>query len=1108
MKHYIMLFLNIALLSTFCLAQKNDPSSDPKSLVTSGNARFTVITPQLIRMEYSDNGKFEDHASFVVINRKLDPPKYSLKEKDGWLEINTEKLKLEYKKNSGKFSSNNLRITFQLNNKQVTWHPGMKNEHNLKGTTRTLDGWNGGSPDRLEDGVVSRDGWYLLDDSKSFLFDNSDWNWVMKRPDEELQDWYFLGHGHDYKKALSDYTKIAGPIPMPPKFAFGYWWSRYWNYSDDELKDLVNTMKSLEIPIDVLIIDMDWHRTYGLGIGKEKKDEFGETIGWTGYSWNREYFPDPEGFLKWTDKKELKTALNLHPASGIAPMEDQYNDFAKEYGFDTTGRKNIPFKIEDKKWAKTYFDVVLHPMEKMGIDFWWLDWQQWRESKELKGLSNTWWLNYTFFTEMEREGLKRPLLFHRWGGLGNHRYQIGFSGDAYCTWDMLSFEPYFTATAANVGYGYWSHDIGGHIPVGNSTNPELYLRWIQFATFSPIVRTHCTKSAEIERRIWKFPDHFEMMRDALQLRYALAPYIYNSARKAYETGLSICRPMYYDFPEKDEAYDFTGQYFFGDDMLVSPVASPIDSKDDLVQKKIWLPEGDWFEWSSGTMLKGDRIIERNFALNEIPVYLRSGSVIPMYPKIDNLQNVVDKMILAVAPGVNSFSLDLYEDDGKTDNYRKNEYSRTKIEKTCLSDGSLELVINPVNGSYSGMSDKKSYEIRLLRSQVPEKVLVNGKEFAYNIEGTEGSWNYSGEDLTVHIYTAKIPVDTKAEITIKFSQSDKNLDNLLNGKAGQFSRLKEITGRLKYEIARINWAGTIPEDYLRISQMASKITAHPEELSSELNYFEKNYDMAVNKIIRIEGINQQKVSTLVRHLGRQLKFLDKPTLKIYEGNQNKTKRLEILSQDLDTKTYYTIDGSDPNENSKLYIDPIEITRSTYVKAISYKDGFIPSIISDTVISLPWAKSVKYKYPYDARYTGNNENALIDGVRGSMDKLNKNWIGFNGDDLEAVIELFKPEKISTLTASFLNNQNSWIFLPQSVTYEVSEDGINFKKVYDENLANVSSSQLAPFVKEVKAKVDKNNVRFIKIIAKNLGVIPNWHSAKGEKPWLFVDEVYINN
>ena len=116
---------------------------------------------------------------------------------------------------------------------------------NLKGTIRTLDGWNGGSLDNLEEGLLSRSGWALVDDSETNLFDgNPDWNWVVTRPEGNRQDWYFFGYGHEYKKCLMDFTKIAGKIPMPPKFAFGYWWSRYWAYSDSELKELMNDFSS------------------------------------------------------------------------------------------------------------------------------------------------------------------------------------------------------------------------------------------------------------------------------------------------------------------------------------------------------------------------------------------------------------------------------------------------------------------------------------------------------------------------------------------------------------------------------------------------------------------------------------------------------------------------------------------------------------------------------------------------------------------------------------------------------------------------------------------------------------------------------------------------
>jgi alpha-glucosidase (family GH31 glycosyl hydrolase) len=171
-----------------------------------------------------------------------------------------------------------------------------------------------------------------------------------------------------------------------------------------------------------------------------------------------------------------------------------------------------------------------------GIDFFWLDWHQGDETK-LAGVGPTWWLNYVFFTDQEREK-KRALLFHRWGGLGNHRYQIGFSGDTVSVWDSLAFQPYFTATAANVGHTYWSLDIGGHMP--GAIEPELYLRWIQWGIFSPILRTHTTKNPEAERSIWAYPEPYsDLMRQSFVRRNAMQPYIYTEARKTHDTGVWI-----------------------------------------------------------------------------------------------------------------------------------------------------------------------------------------------------------------------------------------------------------------------------------------------------------------------------------------------------------------------------------------------------------------------------------------------------------------------------------------------------------------------------------------------------------------------------------------
>ncbi|MGA3009225.1 MAG: TIM-barrel domain-containing protein [Terracidiphilus sp.] len=624
------------------------PVADPNAVITEGNARFTVLTPELIRMEWAADGKFEDHASFVFLNRRLPVPDFqTLNSATGprhRLTIKTSALTLIYSPvgtpgADTRFTPKNLEIDLTVDGKPVIWHPGMDDPENLQGTTRTLDRALGSkTQEPIEPGLVSRSGWALVDDSTRPLFDSADfsfkegekspWPWVVERPDGERQDWYFFGYGHDYRKALGDYVRVAGRIPLPPRFAFGAWWSRYWDYSDQELDQLVRGFHENDVPLDTLVIDMGWHISDEQLKAAGEVDQSGERLGWGGYTWNKLLFPDPQEFLTRMHSDGLKTTLNLHPASGIQPWEQAYPAMAKAMGIDPATKKYVPFDITDKKFAINYMNLVLHPLEKQGIDFWWLDWQQ-EPTTKMAGVTPTWWLNYVHFTDQQREG-KRPLLFHRWGGLGNHRYQIGFSGDTISVWDSLAFQPWFTATAANVGYAYWSHDIGGHMP--GAVDPELFTRWVQFGAFSPILRTHTTKNPASERRIWAYPEPYSsVLRSTFQLRYALEPYLYTEARRTYDTGVAFFRPLYYDWPEEAAAYDSKGEYLFGDNMLVAPITAPADKVSGLATEKVWLPAGNWIEWPTGKHFTGPAAIERNFSIEQTPVYLRAGAIVPMQP---------------------------------------------------------------------------------------------------------------------------------------------------------------------------------------------------------------------------------------------------------------------------------------------------------------------------------------------------------------------------------------------------------------------------------------------------------------------------------------------
>ncbi len=820
--------LFVATGSALAQPPSGNPIADPRAVVTAGNARFTILTPQLVRLEWSQERVFVDYSSFVFVNRRLPVPRFAQAIEGDTLVLRTDSLEVHYVKSTAGFSADNLSIVFQMNGTKKVWRPGMDDSGNLRGTTRTLDGVKGSTP--LEEGLLSRDGWTVVDDSKRPLLDNSTWPWVMARPDTNDQDWYFFGYGHGYKRELNDFTKVAGKIPMPPRFAFGTWWSRYWAYTDEEFKDLVRQFHAHDVPLDVLVVDMDWHLTFDMRWSKDVRDQAGERLGWTGYTWDPNYFPDPEGFLHWCHDQGLKTTLNIHPASGIQPHERVYPKMALAMGIDPATKKYVPFDITNKKFATNYLDIVMHGLQKQGIDFFWLDWQQW-STTAIPGVTPTWWLNYVFFTDMEREGKARPLLFHRWGGLGNHRYQIGFSGDVISVWPSLAFQPYFTATAANVGFGYWSHDIGGHIT--GVVSPELYTRWIQFGVFSPILRTHTTKNPNAERRIWAYPvDDYMRMRDAFLLRYTLIPYIYTESRRAFDTGVSLCHPLYYDYPEMSEAYSSPQEYLFGDQMLVAPVASPISPDSLLAPQTIWVPPGDWFEWFTGKRLHGPALVDRHYALDEIPVFLKAGAVIPMEPKISHTgEKPVDPLILAIAPGDTGSTL-VYEDEGNNTDYKRGVSSWLPVSHKVTAGGVENISIGPVRGSYPGLLNKRSYRIDLLSAFPPAKVLVNGTAVAWTKDETKVGWSYDGDHATVRVQTPKFGVRDKVEVEVFPKEIGEDVA-LIDGLPGKIARLKRTMPVLDSQWP-VEWS---PDVLIHAAQTGDRMTIFPQTAIEEMKAFE-------------------------------------------------------------------------------------------------------------------------------------------------------------------------------------------------------------------------------------------------------------------------------
>lgn len=690
--------------------------------------RFTVLTSRLIRMEYSADGVFVDAPSQLAVDREFDVPAFSVKETETFLEIVTEHVRVTYDK--GPFTPSGLAASIRgrvQSTHRTTWHygdedPGLPGRPgNLGGTTRTLDDVDG----RIDvaPGLLSANGFAVVDDSESLLL--TDDGWIAARPAGAGDDLYFFGYGRDYEAALRDYFHLAGPTPLLPRFSLGNWWSRFHPYSDAEYLDLMDRFRTEEIPFSVAVLDMDWHLV-------DVDPKFGS--GWTGYTWNRELFPDPERFIEGLHERGLRVTLNVHPADGVRGHEDAYALVAQDLGLDPTTETEIAFDITSRAFVESYLARLHHPHEEIGVDFWWLDWQSGSYSL-IPGLDPLWVLNYIHFHDSGRTG-RRPLTFSRYAGHGSHRYPVGFSGDTVTSWASLAFQPEFTATASNVGYFWWSHDIGGHL--GGVKSNELATRWFQFGVFSPINRLHSTSSVFNSKEPWRFsPAAQEAMVRFLRLRHQLVPYLYTANWLAHSEGRAPVRPIYYEHPNRSEAYTVPNQYFFGPSLLVVPITSQLDPISHLAREEAWLPPGTWFDLLDHRRYDGrseGRRVALHRPLDAIPVLARAGSIVPL--AADAMAHIEDNptaLHLVVCAGADG-QFTLLEDDG-SGTVELEDRHETQMRWTWSGD-SAELVIAVPTGKGVLTQRELSFEFVGV-AQARASLHLGDQECPLEIRGTPG-----------------------------------------------------------------------------------------------------------------------------------------------------------------------------------------------------------------------------------------------------------------------------------------------------------------------------------------------------------------------------------
>ena len=746
---------------------KTEGHAEDAAIIQGEKYRFTVLTEEMIRLEYCEDGKFEDRATQCVIDRKFKVPEYQVIENEESLEIITDKLHLVY--NKQKFTDYGLSVQVRGNISvyHSIWHFG-EEATDLRGTARTLDEADGAI--ELEHGIISRFGYGILDDSRSLVITED--GWVEPRK-EDCIDIYFLGYGHEYEHCLKDYYHLTGKTPLLPRYALGNWWSRFYRYNDQEYKALMTRFEKEEIPFSVSVIDMDWHLV-------DIDPKYGS--GWTGYTWNKELFPDPKEFMTWLHDHRLKVTLNVHPAGGVQAHEEKYKEMAEAMGRDWEKEEPVNFDVTDQKFLKAYFEYLHHPNEEEGVDFWWLDWQQGGLSK-IPGLDPLWMLNHYHYLDSGRRG-KRRLTFSRYAGMGSHRYPVGFSGDTIISWESLAFQPYFTANASNVGYGWWSHDIGGHMK--GYRDEELSTRWIQFGVFSPIMRLHSSNSAFTGKEPWNYNAVSEnIMKRYLKLRHEMIPYLYTMNYHASHDGQPLIRPMYYLEPEQPEAYEVPNEYYFGTELVVCPITEPTDKAAGTACVKAWIPEGKWYDIFSGLKYDGGRMLELYRSLEDIPVLAKEGAIIPLTDLTEYTNSVENPKELAVkiVPGKKNAFI-LMEDTGDTCEDKEENWAQTKLE--WINEN--EFIIHPANGNLDVIPKRRTWKMEFY-----------GIADVDNLEVTVGGKAIETEriyDEKRHICQVNIPeTEVTEQITISFSKGYLLREN--NKPAEIFALLYQA--KIEYEV---------------------------------------------------------------------------------------------------------------------------------------------------------------------------------------------------------------------------------------------------------------------------------------------------------------------
>jgi alpha-glucosidase len=565
---------------------------------------------------------------------------------------------------------------------------------------------------------------------------------------------YYFFQGPSIKKILARYADLTGHMPLPPVWALGHQQSRWSYYPDKVAEEVVRRYREEDLPLDVLHLDIDFMSAYRV------------------FTWDRERFPDPQGFVEKLKRQGVKTVVIVDPGVKYQPptaaseatsnpelqkQEQSYYVFNQglQKNFFMMGRDNKPYVGKVWPGDSVYVDYTLPEARK-----WWGDlhraytdhgvagiWNDMNEPSDFvdqtgnamikagvafydEGQHSSFLKNRNVFALLEAratyEGLqrlqpdKRPYVITRAGYAGIQRYSTMWTGDTDSTWDALALSIPMFATLGLSGQPFVGGDIGGFIKRGNG---ELLTRWYQMAFLAPFCRNHKNRS-EFDQEPWRFGKTYEdIIRKYLKLRYRMMPFLYSTLEEAHRTGVPVFRPLLLNYQNDYNTLNLDDEFMIGTELLLAPILKP-----DVTSRLVYLPEGVWYDYWTGKQFGGQQMIRADAPLETVPMYVRAGSIIALMPEMNYIgEKPLDPITFEIYPNANKkaapAAFTLYEDDGSSPQYQQGTFLRTTLSVSA-SNQTLQINLAAPAGNFN--PGKRNFVFVIKAANDAREISIDGK----------------------------------------------------------------------------------------------------------------------------------------------------------------------------------------------------------------------------------------------------------------------------------------------------------------------------------------------------------------------------------------------